>query len=128
MTACTWLSSKWPDPAYGSRAVLRCFVGAAGEEGVLDADDAAIVEACARHLHALLPLPPEPEHAAVVRWPASMPQYLPGHLERAARVREDLPAGIFVCGQSLDGIGIADCVRAAGEAADAVVTDLEENA
>ncbi len=126
MTACTWLSSKWPDPAYGDRAVLRCFVGAAGEEDVLDAPDEDLIDACSRHLAALLPLPARPEHAAVVRWPHAMPQYAVGHLDRARRVRDSLPAGIFVTGQSLDGVGIADCVRAAGETAEAVATSLEK--
>jgi oxygen-dependent protoporphyrinogen oxidase len=124
MTACTWLSSKWPDPAYGDRAVLRCFVGAAGEEDVLDASDDELIDACSRHLAALLPLPRRPDHAAVARWPAAMPQYAVGHLERVRDLRDRLPAGIFVTGQSLDGVGIADCVRAAGEAADAVVRSL----
>lgn len=121
VTACTWLSSKWPDPSYGDRAVIRCFVGAAGIEDVLDAPDGDLIDACSRHLAALLPLPEKPEHAAVVRWPTAMPQYAVGHLERVERIREALPAGIFVTGQSLDGVGIADCVRAAGETADAVV-------
>ena len=82
MTAATWLSSKWPDEAFGTRAVVRCYVGAVGEEDVLDADDADLIEACARHLAALVSLPDRPEHAAVVRWPASMPQYEVGHLDR----------------------------------------------
>ena len=124
MTACTWLSSKWPDPAYGDRAVLRCFVGAAGEEDVLEAPDRELIDACSRHLAALLPLPPRPDHAAVVRWPDAMPQYEVGHPERAARIRSTLPAGIFVTGLSLDGVGVADCVRAAGETADAVARSL----
>ena len=63
MTAATWLSSKWPSEAFGSRAVVRCYVGAVGEEDVLDADDADIVDACARHLAAVVRLPDAPEHA-----------------------------------------------------------------
>ncbi len=125
MTACTWISNKWPDPAFGDRAVLRCFVGAAGEEDVLDADDADLIDACARHLAALLPLPAAPADAAVVRWPRAMPQYLVGHLDRVARIRSELPAGIFVCGRSLDGVGVADCVRSAGETADAIAAYLD---
>jgi oxygen-dependent protoporphyrinogen oxidase len=128
MTACTWLSSKWPDPAYGDRAVLRCFVGASGEEDVLDAPDEDLIEACARHLTALLPLPAAPEAATVVRWPKAMPQYLVGHLERASTIRELLPPGIVVAGRSLDGVGIADCVRAAGTAAETVAAHLAEEA
>jgi len=125
MTASTWISNKWPDPSFGDRAVLRCFVGAAGEEDVLDADDAELIEACARHLAALVPLPGAPEDAAVVRWPRAMPQYLVGHLERAERIRSELPPGIFVCGRSLDGVGVPDCVRSAGETANAIAAYLE---
>ncbi len=124
MTAATWLSSKWPSDAFGARAVVRCYVGAVGEEDVLDADDGDIVEACARHLAAVVALPDRPEHAVVVRWPNAMPQYELGHLERVARIRRSLPAGIFVVGQAYDGVGIPDCVRAAGETADAVVAHL----
>lgn len=124
MTAATWLSNKWPTDAFGTRAVVRCFVGAAGEEDVVDAPDDDIVDACARHLAALVRLPDRPEQAAVVRWPVSMPQYEVGHLERVARIRAALPPGIFVAGQSYDGVGIPDCVRSANEAAAAVSTHL----
>lgn len=123
-TAVTWLSSKWPDPAFGTRAVLRCFVGTDGDEDVLDAPDADIVDACARHLAALVSLPDAPEHAAVVRWPASMPQYELGHLERVERIRRRLPSGVNVTGQPYDGVGVADCVRSAGAAAQAVIDHL----
>lgn len=126
MTACTWLSSKWPDPAFGTRAVLRCFVGADGSEEVLEEADGDIVAACVRHLSAVLPLPEQPEHAQVVRWLGSMPQYLLGHVDRVARVRSQLPPGIVVTGQSYDGAGVPDCVRAAGEAADDVIRTIEQ--
>jgi oxygen-dependent protoporphyrinogen oxidase len=115
MLAATLLSRKWPEPAFGTRAVIRCFVGGAGAEEVVDADDASIVEACARHLTALLELPKAPEHAAVVRWSGGMPQYELGHLERVARIRADLPPGLVLVGSSYDGVGIADCVRSASE-------------
>jgi protoporphyrinogen/coproporphyrinogen III oxidase len=124
MTASTWLSSKWPDGEFGSRAVVRCYVGGVGAEDILEAEDADLVEACARHLSAVVPLPPRPEHAAVVRWPRAMPQYEVGHADRVARIRASLPAGIVLTGQAYDGVGIPDCVRAAGEAAQAVTTHL----
>jgi oxygen-dependent protoporphyrinogen oxidase len=127
MTAATWLSSKWPSDAFGTRAVVRCYVGAVGEEDILDADDADLIAACARHLAALVRLPDMPEHAAVVRWPKAMPQYELGHLDMVARIRRSLPEGIFVVGQAYDGVGIPDCVRAAGETADAVVAYLQRD-
>lgn len=124
MTACTWLSSKWPREAFGSRAVVRCYVGSAGDDDVVDAPDDELVAACARHLTALLPLPERPQHTAVVRWHGAMPQYEVGHLERVARIRSGLPAGIFLTGSAYDGVGIPDCVRAAGETATAAGAHL----
>jgi oxygen-dependent protoporphyrinogen oxidase len=119
MTACTLVSRKWPDPAFGSRAVARCFVGAAGVEDILDASDDDIVEGVSRQLAALLPLPDRPESAAVVRWPSAMPQYEVGHLDRLERIDAALPAGVFLGGQSYRGAGIADAVRQATRAATA---------
>jgi oxygen-dependent protoporphyrinogen oxidase len=120
MTAATFLSRKWPDRAFGTRAVVRCFVGAAGSEDVLEAPDDEIVEAVCRHLAALLPLPEPPQAAAVVRWPRSMPQYAVGHLERVAAIAGSLPPGIFVVGNAYGGVGVADTVREANETAERV--------
>jgi oxygen-dependent protoporphyrinogen oxidase len=118
MTAATFLSRKWPDPAFGRRAVLRCFVGASGTEDVLEAPDEEIVEAVGRHLAAVLSLPALPEASRVVRWPRSMPQYEVRHLERVAAIHDALPAGIVVVGNAYRGVGVADAVRSANEAAE----------
>ncbi len=124
MTAATFLSRKWPEVAFGTRAVVRCFVGAAGSEDVLEAPDDEIVEAVCRHLAALLPLPERPQAAAVVRWPRSMPQYGVGHLERVAAIAGSLPPGIFVVGNAYGGVGVADTVRGANETAERVRAHL----
>jgi oxygen-dependent protoporphyrinogen oxidase len=124
MTAATFLSRKWPDPASRGRAVLRSFVGAAGSEDVLDAPAEDIVDAVCRHLAAALPLPERPEASHVVRWPRSMPQYEVGHLDRVAAIHETLPAGIVVGGNAYEGVGVADAVRSANEAAERVRAHL----
>jgi len=124
MTACTWISSKWPDPVFGSRAVVRCFVGAAGDEDVLDAADGDLADACARHLAAVVELPDRPETATIVRWPRAMPQYELGHQARVQRIRDGLPRGTFVVGSAYDGVGIPDCVHSAVETADRVARHL----
>ncbi len=126
MTAATFLSRKWPDAAFGTRAVLRCFVGGVGAEDILDAAEGEIVEAVCRHLAAALPLPELPMASAVVRWPRAMPQYEVGHLERVAAIEGALPPGIVVAGNAYRGVGVADTVRSANEAADAVRAHLTE--
>ena len=125
MTASTWISSKWPDPAFGSRAVVRCYVGGVGDEDMVDATDGELVEACARHLGAVVDLPPRPRASSVVRWLRAMPQYEIGHVQRVHKIRETLPPGVFVVGSAYDGAGIPDCVRAAGETADLVLAHLD---
>ncbi len=119
MVAGELVSAIWPHAAFGSRAVVRCIVGGAGQEDVLDADDQDIVRACTRHLAALLPLPDDADASAVIRWPGAVPRYLLGHVERVARIREHLPPGIFVSGQAYDGIDVAGCVRGTTDVAEA---------
>jgi len=120
MTAATFVSRKWPDERFGDRAVVRCYVGGAGEEDVLDAPDDEIVAACARHLGAVLDLP-APAATHVHRWPDAMPQYERGHRRRVEEIRASLPAGIFVVGSAFDGVGVSDLARAAEETAEQVL-------
>jgi oxygen-dependent protoporphyrinogen oxidase len=121
MTGCSFVSRKWPEEAFGDRAVVRCFVGAAGaaEEGV-DRADADLVASASRRLSELVGLPPDPEDARVVRWPRSMPQYEVGHLDLVDEVERSLPPGVFVTGQGYRGVGVPDCVRDAGRVAERV--------
>jgi oxygen-dependent protoporphyrinogen oxidase len=124
MTACSFVSRKWPDEAFGDRAVLRCFVGADGVERESAREDEALVSALGRRLAGLLPLPQVPDHARVVRWPRSMPQYDVGHLELVDGIDRAMPPGVFVTGSAFRGVGVPDCVRDAGTTAGRVLERL----
>jgi oxygen-dependent protoporphyrinogen oxidase len=113
-SACTFVSRKWPDDAFGDRAVVRAFVGGVRDERSLLEGDGAIVDRVAEQLAARFALPPSPEDAAVIRWRAAMPQYDVGHDAVLRQVERSLPAGVFVTGQSYRGTGLPDCVRDAG--------------
>lgn len=117
ITAATFVSRKWPEEAFDDRAVVRCFLGGAGSEDLVDQPDADIVEGVGRQLAAVVGLPDRPEAARVVRWPRAMPQYEVGHLDRVAEIEAGLPPGLFVVGQAYRGAGIPDCVRQANELA-----------
>ena len=125
MSAATFLSRKWPDPAFGDRAVIRCYVGGDGFEDVVEEPDADIVDACARHLSAVLDLP-SPNASRVHRWRGAMPQYEVGHAGRVDAIRAALPPGIFVVGCDLDGVGVSDLARAAGGTAERVFVHVGE--
>jgi oxygen-dependent protoporphyrinogen oxidase len=126
ITACTWVSRKWPDARYGDRAVVRAFVGRAGDEAILEGTDPELVATVVHDLDAVVPLGAAPEAAAMARWPRSMPQYEVGHAERLRRIVarvESLP-GLALAGSAYGGVGIADVVRGAGEAAERVFGHL----
>lgn len=116
-TACTFVSRKWPEDAFGDRAVVRAFVGGIGDEGALDDTDDGIVRRVCEQLASRFELPAAPEGAAVVRWPDAMPQYAVGHRALLLEIDRSLPAGVFVTGQAYRGTGLPDCVRDAGRVA-----------
>ncbi|HXY71802.1 MAG TPA: protoporphyrinogen oxidase [Actinomycetota bacterium] len=131
ITACTWLSRKWPDDSFGDRAVLRCFVGRDGEQDALALEDEALARAVAADVELATPLGTGPSSWSVTRWPDGMPQYDVGHLARVGRIEDALSAdapGVAAAAAPYRGVGIADCVRQGTEAAEAVVEHLAKAA
>jgi len=123
ITAATAISKKWPRPAFGSRAVVRAFVGGAGLEDELDRLDEDILSSAEEAVASVYRLKAAPEHAMLVRWPGSMPQYAVGHLDLVGAIDAALPAGLYVAGGAYHGVGIPDRIREAGAIADRVVRE-----
>ncbi len=119
ITACTWVSSKWPRRAPPDLVLLRCYLGAAGREAVLEEDDGRLVSLARRDLRRTLDMDADPVFTSVSRWPNSMPQYLPGHLDRLEAIEAGLTAlpSLALAGAGYTGIGIPDCIRQGTEAA-----------
>jgi protoporphyrinogen/coproporphyrinogen III oxidase len=119
ITACTWVSRKWPNDAFGDHAVVRCFVGRAGDERALELSDDELTAKVAAEVEGAVSLGEPPQTARVVRWNRAMPQYEVGHLDRVARIDSALERtpGVVVTGAAYNGVGIADCIRQGAEAA-----------
>jgi oxygen-dependent protoporphyrinogen oxidase len=116
--ACTFVSSKWAHRALDGKALVRVFIGRAGQEDLADRNDDALIEIARSELRQTLDITAEPELALVTRWPQGMPQYTLGHLDRIAsieKVVQEIP-GLAVAGNAYRGVGIPDCI-ASGEAA-----------
>jgi len=126
LTACTWMSSKWPHRAPAGVALLRCYLGAAGRDALVDEDDERLVDAARADLASTLGIDAAPTFTHVTRWRRAMPQYLPGHLDRLAAIETALAAlpGIALAGAGYRGVGISDCVRQGAEAASRVIEAL----
>ena len=126
MTACTFLSSKWPALASSGLVLLRASAGRIG-------DDAG---AGARRPRAGRPPAPGGDGGArhdqgarddarrpvAARLPAVRARP-PARVERIEAALATLP-GLTVAGAAYRGLGLAACVRQAGEAADRIAADI----
>jgi oxygen-dependent protoporphyrinogen oxidase len=113
LIASTWTSSKWDHRAPPDAVLVRCYLGGAGRETVLERSDTELVELVRAELRLILEIDQSPILARVYRWPRAMPQYRVGHLGRLAAIAERLEhlPGVFLAGAAYRGVGIPDCIR-----------------
>ncbi len=126
MLAATFVHNKFPHRAPQDRALIRCFLGGARDEAVLQLSDEEILATARRELHEILGLTAEPQFARIYKWKGAMAQYGVGHLERLERIdrlRQRLP-GLALAGNGYRGIGVPDCVRSGSEAAATLLAAL----
>lgn len=119
MLAATFVHNKFPHRAPDDRALLRCFIGGARNEQILQAPDAEVIRIVRAELQQILGLTAEPLFTRIYRWNGVMAQYGVGHLERLQRIEDllqQLP-GLTLAGNGYRGIGVPDCVRSGSEAA-----------
>jgi oxygen-dependent protoporphyrinogen oxidase len=111
--ASTWTSSKWAHRAPADSVLLRCYLGGAGREAVLERTDKELIALAQDELRAILGIDQAPVLDRVYRWPRAMPQYRVGHLQRLAAIEERLERipGLFLAGAGYRGVGIPDCIR-----------------
>ena len=119
LVACTFVGAKFPYRVPDEIVVLRCFVGGAGQEAVLELDDSEILRQVQNELRGLLGWTAQPIFTRIARWRRSMAQYTVGHGARLGSIRErlvNLP-GLFLAGNAYEGIGVPDCIRTGRQAA-----------
>lgn len=126
MLAATFVHNKFPHRAPDDRAILRCFVGGARNEGVLGLSDDQVLQIVQAELGQILNLSADPLIARVHRWKGAMAQYGVGHLERLQRIESLLGQvpGLALAGNGYRGIGVPDCIRSGSDAAGKVLSVL----
>jgi protoporphyrinogen/coproporphyrinogen III oxidase len=126
MLACTFMHNKFPGRAPKGKGILRCFLGGARDEAVLNLTDDEIVDTVRKELRELVGVNSRSIFSRIYRWRGAMAQYEPGHIARIARIEKrvrELP-GLELAGNAYHGIGVPDCIREGMNAANAVVAAL----
>jgi len=124
--ACTWTSTKFPHRAPKEYALLRVFIGRAGQENDVPIKESELIRIARQELNLTMQIDAEPVLAKAFYWPDAMPQYNMGHPERLARIEQALEAfpGIRLAGAGYRGIGIPDCIQSGELAARNILETL----
>jgi protoporphyrinogen/coproporphyrinogen III oxidase len=121
LTACSWVTSKWPHLAADPSVVLlRASVGHDGDDRGVALDDEALVTGVRADLGTTMGLRAAPLDVRISRWPRSFPQPRPGHLDRVAAAEAVLAARaprLAITGAWARGVGIPACIRGGRAAA-----------
>jgi protoporphyrinogen/coproporphyrinogen III oxidase len=127
--AATFSANKWSwvQAQAADLFLLRASVGRQGEEAQLQRSDAELAAVALADLsEALGARLPHPVDSHVQRWGGALPQYTVGHVDRVARIRQQVGqvAGLEVAGAAYDGVGVPACIGSGRAAAEATLTHL----
>ncbi|PJB65321.1 MAG: protoporphyrinogen oxidase [Anaerolineae bacterium CG_4_9_14_3_um_filter_57_17] len=122
--ACTWTSTKFPHRAPESHALIRVFVGRAGQD--IPWIENELLDLAREELKLTLGITAEPLLSRVFMWDKAMPQYNLGHPEILKRIDAVLEnhSGLALAGNGYRGIGIPDCIHSGELATEKVTRDL----
>lgn len=109
--ACTWTSTKFPHRAPDGYALIRVFVGRAGQDIPWNEND--LLALAKEELNLTLGIKVEPILSRVFMWENAMPQYNLGHPEILKRIDAALEKHpeLALAGNGYRGIGIPDCIH-----------------
>lgn len=124
--ACTWTSTKFPHRAPERYALVRVFVGRAGQQDAMPREADQLVSLACEELQLTLGIKTEPLFSWVFVWENSMPQYNLGHPDKLVQIekRLQLLPGLALAGNGYRGIGIPDCIRSGELAAEKLFAEV----
>jgi protoporphyrinogen/coproporphyrinogen III oxidase len=124
IAAATFIGAKWPGRIPEGLIALRAFIVDPEAPDLLKQSDGDLIELVRSDLKRLLDIGTDPAFSTISRWPNSMPQYVVGHRARVERITTMLShiPGLYLTGNSYEGVGVPDCVRLAGQTARAIAS------
>jgi protoporphyrinogen/coproporphyrinogen III oxidase len=121
--ACTWTSTKFPHRAPEGYALIRVFVGRAGQD--IPWNEKELLALAKAELRLTLDITAPPILSRVFMWNKAMPQYNLGHPEKLKQIDAALGKyrGLALAGNGYRGIGIPDCIRSGELAVQKIVSN-----
>lgn len=125
--ACTWTSTKFPHRAPDGYALIRVFVGRAGQE--IPWNENELLALAKEELKLTLGITAAPLVSRVFMWDKAMPQYNLGHPERLKRIDDALQhhPDLALAGNGYRGIGIPDCIHSGEVATERILKFIQSN-
>ncbi len=119
LTGTLFCSTMFPGRAPEGHVALAAYIGGSRAPDLARAAPGDLVALAREQFRDLLAARGEPVMSAVRQWPRGLPQYRLGHLDRVAELRgiEQRLPGLFVTGNYLGGLAVANCVTQAIETA-----------
>jgi len=123
----TWTSTKFPHRAPDGYALIRVFVGRAGQD--IPWDENELLELAKEEVKMTSGITAEPMLSRVFMWDKAMPQYNLGHPDKLKQIDAALEnhPGLALAGNGYRGIGIPDCIHSGEVAVERVLTSLRSN-
>jgi protoporphyrinogen/coproporphyrinogen III oxidase len=103
--------------------LLRVFFGG-NAPGLLDLDDAALLDVVRSELKDIVGIVVPPLAARIFRWRGCFPKPDVHHLKLVREIEAGLPQTIALAGNSYGGVGVPDCVRSGFAAADRILARI----
>jgi oxygen-dependent protoporphyrinogen oxidase len=123
--ACTWTSTKFPHRAPEGYALIRVFVGRAGQDIPWNETDLLVL--AKEELKLTLEITTDPLLSRVFIWEKAMPQYNLGHPEILKRIEAAIEKhpGLTLAGNGYRGIGIPDCIHSGELAVEKILRGVQ---
>ena len=126
LTACTYITAKWPQTTPQDKIVLRVFMGKPGDDTVQRLDAEQLKELALREIQRIMKFNAKPLWVELTRLDKSMPQYKVGHRDLVSRLKDYAAKaypGLYMSGTPFDGVGMPDGVRQAHELMQHIVNE-----
>ncbi len=113
-------SEKYPGRCPDGLVLVRVFMGGAIRPELMDKTDDELLAIARKEVKELLGASSLPRWQSIVRWNEAMPQYLVGHTQLVASIRQSLAEdpSLRLVGNAFDGVGIPQCIRLARQTAE----------